>query len=338
MWPAKGIVARRALLLGLAAGILPAAAAPPEPAAWRVGLIAGTDPWSASLAAGAAAAAERINRAGGINDHPLVLTSLPVARPWQDGAARIARLAAAPGTVALLGAADGAEAHLAAQVATRLRLPLITVSPEVTLTQAGSTWVFRAVADDREQARSLLARLPGGAAGRRGVLVVPAGREGRERLAALRRACAESGMNQVDLLTVPEAAAGLQPPPPARGDIVLLWLDAGPARRLLERWGERLPSVPVLGSSRLNHPAFLRGLHPGGTMLPGGRAESPQRLGRDLVNRLATALAQTDGDTDALRATLAVTPFFSGKKGRPTLTRHGNRREADPARVSSAER
>jgi len=300
----------------------------------RVGLIAGEDPWSVSLAAGARAATASLNAAGGIHGRPLILERLEAARPWRDGASRIARLAATEDTVALLGAANGAEAHLAAQVASRLRLPLVTVSPEESLTQAGAVWVFRATAHDHEQARLLLARVPGGAAGRRATLVVPAGREGRERARSVGRACRESGMADVTVLRV---ATDL-PPAPAPDDILLLWLDAGPARLLLDHWGEQGTTALVLGSTRLNHPAFLADLQRRNVILPGGGDDLPQRLGADMINLLAGVLADAGTDPHALRAALAANQSFSGATGNIKFDRHGNRREADPTVALSAER
>jgi len=300
----------------------------------RVGLIAGQDPWPASLAAGAQEAADEINKTGGVDGRPLVLTRLSAARPWRDGASRISRLAATPGTVALLGAVNGAEAHLAAQVASRLRLPLITVSPEESLTQAGAVWVFRAIADDHEQARHLLARIPGGTNGRNATLVIPAGREGRERRASVGRAWSESATGQLTILTVPPAL----PTAPAADEILLLWLDARPARLLLESWGKQVPAGFVLGSTRLNHPAFLDGLDRHNVMVPGGDDDLPRRLGRDLVNLLAGVLADAGTESHALRAALAATHSFSGETGIMMFDRHGNRREADHAGAFSAER
>jgi len=334
LWPARIMPAWPVLLISLALTTAPAAAGPVPVDPVRVGLIAGQAPWPASLAAGAQEAADRINREGGVDGRPLVLTRLATARPWHDGASRISRLAATPGTVALLGAVDGGEAHLAAQVASRLRLPLVTVSPEESLTQAGSVWVFRAIADDHEQARSLLARIPGGTAGRHATLVIPGGREGRERQAAVGRAWRESGMGQLTILTVPPAL----PPAPARDEILLLWLDAGPARLLLESWSERRPAGLLLGSTRLNHPAFLHGLDRNNLMLPGGADDLSRRLGRDLVNMLARALADAGEGSHALRAALAATPSFSGETGIMMFDRLGNRREADPASALFAER
>ncbi len=335
MWPVRIMHAGLGLFMSLALMSAPAtagAAATVDPV--RAGLIAGEDPWSAALAAGAQEAAEEINRTGGLDGRPLVLTRLSAAQPWRDGASRISRMAAAPGTVALLGAVNGAEAHLAAQVASRLRLPLVTVSPEESLTQAGAVWVFRAIADDHEQARHLLARIPGGTNGHNATLVIPAGREGRERRASVGRAWSESATGHLTILTAPPAL----PAAPTADEILLLWLDARPARLLLESWGEQAPAGLVIGSTRLNHPAFLHGLDRHNLMLPAGGEDLPRRLGRDLVNLLAGALAGAGEDSNALRAALAATHSFSGETGIMLFDRHGNRREADLAGAFSAER
>ena len=78
---------------------------------------------------------------------------------------------------------------------------------------------------------------------------------------------------------------------PAPDDIVLLWLDAGPARLLLDRWGQQSATALILGSTRLNHPAFLADLQRRNVILPGGGDDLPQRLGADMIHLLAGALA-----------------------------------------------
>jgi len=227
----------------------------------RVGLIAGDDPWSLALIAGAQEAAAKIQEQGGVDGHTLSLVPLPTANPWRDGAAPIAHLAVDPQTVALLSGSDGATAHLSAQVAARLRLPLLTASPETSLTQAGAVWVFRTVADDRQQAAALLKKVPGGPAGRQALLVVPGGREGRERQAALKAACRQSGVQIARVLTVqdtlPLPPAPAPAPATAPDDLLLLWLDAEAARDLILAWGGELQDAVILGSTRLSHAGFM---------------------------------------------------------------------------------
>jgi hypothetical protein len=311
--------------------VFPALSAEADNRALRVGLIAGDDPWSLALMAGAQEAAAVIRRQGGVDGRPLNLVPLPVSRPWRDGAAPIAHLAADPDTVALLSGGDGATAHMTAQVAARLRLPLLTASPETSLTQAGAVWVFRTVADDRRQAAAVLNQVPGGPSGRQALLVVPGGREGRERRDALEDACRGAQVEIAQVLTVD----GTLPPPPDRGDILLLWLDAEPARDLILAWGQKLPAAVVLGSTRLNHAVFMDVMGMTGTsttafLLAGTSNDWAHRLGRDMVNLLATVMSSHGTQPAALRAGLAAMEPFNGETGMMTFDGHGNLRLEDP--------
>jgi len=299
----------------------------------RVGLIAGGDPWSLALIAGAREAAANIQKQGGIDGHTLSLVPLPTANPWRDGAAPIAHLAAAPQTVALLSGSDGATAHLSAQVAARLRLPLLTASPETSLTQAGAVWVFRTVADDREQATALLKKIPGGPAGRRALLVVPGGREGRERQAALKAACQQSAVQIARVLTVQDTLPRPPAPTPATApdDLLLLWLDAEAARDLILAWGGELQDTVILGSTRLSHAGFIDVMDeidtsPAAVLLAGDSRDWAHRLGRDMVNLLATVMSSHGSSPAALRAGLATMEPFAGETGLMTFDGHGNLR------------
>jgi hypothetical protein len=297
----------------------------------RIGLIAGDDPWSLALMAGAREAAAAIQEQGGVDGHTLSLVPLPTTNPWRDGAAPIAHLAAAPQTVALLSGSDGATAHLSAQVAARLRLPLLTASPETSLTQAGAVWVFRTVADDRQQAAALLKKVPGGPAGRQALLVVPGGREGRERQAALKAACRQSGVQIARVLTVQDTLPLPQAPATMSGDLLLLWLDTEAARDLILAWGGELQDAVILGSTRLSHAGFMDVMgeidtNPAAVLLAGDSRDWAHRLGRDMVNLLATVMSNHGSSPAVLRAGLATMEPFAGETGMMTFDGHGNLR------------
>jgi hypothetical protein len=208
----------------------------------------------------------------------------------------VARLLGEPGLAALVGAPDGASAHVAVQAATKRRVPVITLCPEESLTRAGDPWVFRAVPDDASQARALLRRAR--LRGRKALLVVPEGREGRERRRSLESACRDSGVT----------VAGA---PAEGGDAVLLWLDPPEARAW---FAGPVPRALVLASSRLDDPAFLDQAPAAaeGMLLPLGGAL--QAAAYDAVAAVVSAVRSQGPLPAQVRAGLAASGRF-GPKG-----------------------
>jgi ABC-type branched-subunit amino acid transport system substrate-binding protein len=302
----------------------PAAAAPATGAPLRIGLMASEGVAGEGLATGARAAIGEINAAGGIAGRPLELQRLAAGSPWRDGASRLAQLATADDLIALVGADDGAMAHVAAQLASRRRIPYLSASAEVSLTRAGVPWVLRGVPSDRAQAETLLAAFGDGRAPLRAVLVVPAGREGRERLVGLREACTAQ---QVRI--VAERSGGPMSDLPA-ADVVLVWLDAEDAVEAL-RTLDAAPTPALLGSHRLLESAVLQVAAEQGhaLLLPAlgsaRRTSLSERLGYDLIRRVAEA-ARTAGITpEALRDALLADPEFVGRTGAMRFDAAGNR-------------
>ena len=183
----------------------------------------------------------------------------PAKGPWDGTGTAIARMLDGDPLVALVGATDGATAHIAAQIATRRRIPLFTLSPEDTLTRAFDPWIFRVVPGDEEQAHTLLRRFaPRRPDPARAIVVVPSGRGGRERLASVRRACVATNVEISAVLHTEDGhLPSLEPPV---SDLMLLWLDAGPARTALNRLQRELAPARLLGSTRLDDPRFLEHL------------------------------------------------------------------------------
>lgn len=68
-----------------------------------------------------------------------------VGRPgshWGNAASEAVRLVREHHAVALVGPPDRATCHLAAQIATKMRIPLVSTAPEASVSATGSTWVI----------------------------------------------------------------------------------------------------------------------------------------------------------------------------------------------------
>lgn len=292
----------------------------------RVGLLEPPGPWGDRVAAGAEAAAASVNAQGGIAGRRLEVVRLDPGRPWRDGPRRVARLILEQDLVALIGPTDAVAAHEAAQVATKLCRPLITLSPEGSLTAVGDPWILRIVPSDRAQAREVLERhfaLPAGASAR---LVVPAGRAGRERAAALRAACAELSVRVVAVDRPAERPAGSTSAPTA--DVLLLWLDATEARAFLRAGGAAGASRVLAGLGL----APLRAECPA-LVLPalGAIEDLPFALGHDALTSLAAAARAGGCAPRAMRDGLLDAEPFAGRSGRFRFDARGQRVD-EPAR------
>jgi len=288
--------------LGISQG--PASVAP-----LRIGVL---DPDSAadgSIASGAAAAAAEINAAGGIAGRRLQLVVLAPASPWRDTGSLLARTIFNDGLSALIGPTEGAAAHVAAQVGTRSRIPVITLSAEDSLTEAGDPWIFRGIPGDGQQARALLRWALGDAAGGSAAIVIPPGRDGRTRLAALRRACGAQGVRVV--VVAEESAVGLDIVTGSSSlgvtDVLLLWLDPDAALRFLRRRPEVGADTQILGNLWLAEPGFIANAPSwaDGLALPvlatGPDQSLRETLGYDMVRALAATARDAGTDPAAIR-------------------------------------
>lgn len=215
----------------------------------RLGVVLGPGGAMNDLMAGARRAADEANARGGVRGQRVEIVPLMPPGGWIDVASVVARATVESRLQALVGAVSGGSAHVVAQVATRMRIPAIVFSPEASLTAAGDPWVFRRVPSDVAQARVLLDATRSTGAVSRIVVVVPEGREGRERLEAIRRAAQAAGVT-ITAVTRPGE------PLPENVDAVALWLDVDPAIEFVRRHRAWLPNH-LLGSSRLMTPKFL---------------------------------------------------------------------------------
>lgn len=295
----------------------------------RVGVL-GDGGLSEAAARGAARAADEINRAGGVGGRELRLFRMPPSKdPWMDGAASLARFAYSNGLDAMIGP-DGRElSHLAAQIATKKRIPLISLSAGDALTRVMDPWIFRGVPDDRVQAAAVLEWAAPRPA-ERVLLVVPAGRDGPERLSALKRACSSAGVPVAAVLRYEPAgkrdgSPGARPLPGA--GLVLVWLDREPALSFLRERRRELRGRRLFGSLRLDAAAARR-LLPRGTRLAlpvlGGE-ELGEDLGYDMIRALAEAAGRRGSSAEGIRDGLLDGVSLRGRSGKFRFDGYGNR-------------
>ncbi len=120
----------------------------------RIGLFA---PDTGETARGAGLAIEQLNAAGGFHGTPLRIVGRWSDSPWSGGAGEMARLAYDDSVWAVLGSVDGTATHVAEQVVTKARIPLVApVSADPTLTHIRIPWMFRLPPDDAAQADVLV--------------------------------------------------------------------------------------------------------------------------------------------------------------------------------------
>jgi branched-chain amino acid transport system substrate-binding protein len=305
----------------------------------QVGLILSEGADTDALAAGAREAVEEVNASGGIGGRPLQLLEAEPGHPWRGGAGRLAELVFRNRLIAVLGAADDGTAHSVAQIATRRRIPLVTLSPEASLTRAMDPWVLRAVPDDEAQAVALLEWARADGAGERLGLAVPSGRAGRERARSLGRAAAATGSRVVCVMQAAPGAPGAPSGCDAASyDVLMLWLDAGPGLELLASLdAARLPER-ILGSTRLDDEKVRRTLAGDDAAVrlaipllrpatdEPGSAALAERLGYDLVHAVAASAATAGPDPLAVRDALRESALAAGRSGSLEFDEQGNRR------------
>lgn len=323
-------------LLGLLPALALAAGDSPALTPVRIGLLEDNSQ-GGELRAGAAQAVAELNDSGGMGGHPVELLRVSAASPWQNGAGLIARLAFEEHVIALVGPVDGTGAHVAAQIATRKRIPLLSLSPEDGLTRAHVPWVFRGVPGDAQQARAVLGSMFVEAAGRSATLAVPAGREGRQRRSSLQEVCAELRMKVHSILEWHRGVSSQWGQTQGRtlrpADVLLLWLDPGDALALLREVAPEALPPRMAGSTRLDDVVFWAQVASGadGLVLPLLRAPSEagstatRALGYDMVHVLASAAASGGLTPSALRQGLASGVQQSGRTGVFRFDGRGNR-------------
>lgn len=115
----------------------------------------GGDLWCA-----ASLAVEQANQQGGYRGKPFRLVARWSDNPWTGGAAHLTRMVYEDGVWAILGGIDSASMHLAEQVTTKARLPLVcAASSDRTANSAIVPWIFSLLPGNQLQAPVLAAEL-----------------------------------------------------------------------------------------------------------------------------------------------------------------------------------
>lgn len=132
----------------------------------RIGLLvaaAGGDSARAQDARrGAELAVNQWNARGGVAGRPVSLVVRTVEGPWGSGSKAVVDLVFGERVYAILESLDGRSAHVAEQVVTKSRTPMLSAwATDATLAGAFVPWYFRVVPDDRRQAAALAREIYG---------------------------------------------------------------------------------------------------------------------------------------------------------------------------------
>ncbi|MBD3275924.1 MAG: ABC transporter substrate-binding protein [Candidatus Marinimicrobia bacterium] len=125
----------------------------------RIGLFAPAQdhPVGESMTRGVQLAVEQANAGGGYMGIPFKVVQRWSGNPWGDGAKDLIRLAYQDSVLAIIGSIDGTTTHLAEQIATKARIPLLApVSSDPTLTYIRLPWIYRLPPEDELQIREII--------------------------------------------------------------------------------------------------------------------------------------------------------------------------------------
>ena len=115
------------------------------------------DPVGKAMLNAAALAIEEANTAGGFRGIPFRLVNRWAYDPWGAGSKEMIRLIYQDSVWAVIGSINGAATHVAEQIVTKARVPLLSpVSADPTLTYIRIPWMFRLPPDEQRQAEVII--------------------------------------------------------------------------------------------------------------------------------------------------------------------------------------
>jgi len=172
--------------------------------------------------------------------------------PWGQAASEVVRLVEDDRAIALITSSEGAAAHLAEQVSTKLGVPVLTLSTDTTTTQINLPWIFRLGPSDLVQARVFARDIYLRRRLKRVVLVAELNHDGRvggeDFEKAARELSPESAPATVPVRvavdgTVQDAPAVAQEIAAQNPEALVFWTGPHTASELLGKI--HLPSVPI---------------------------------------------------------------------------------------------
>lgn len=147
----------------------------------------GGDLWRAAVLA-----IDEANRQGGYQGKPFRLVARWSDNPWTGGAAKVTQLVYSDNVWALLGGIDSASTHLAEQVTTKARLPLVCAACSDRTTQSAIVpWIFSLLPGNHVQAPLLAAELARRVGGQPFIVIAGEDHDSRSFLAEWNRSLAK---------------------------------------------------------------------------------------------------------------------------------------------------
>ncbi|MFO7902572.1 MAG: ABC transporter substrate-binding protein [Planctomycetota bacterium] len=116
-----------------------------------------SDPIHGRMWQAARAAVKRANEDGGYQGKPFRLLPVWSENPWGSGVKKLTQLVYEQNVWAIVGGVDGPSTHLAEQVVTKARLPLISpLSTDKTVNLANVPWMFSLAPGDHRIAKAMI--------------------------------------------------------------------------------------------------------------------------------------------------------------------------------------
>jgi branched-chain amino acid transport system substrate-binding protein len=292
-------------------------------------------------------------RAGG----RLVIATRDESGAWGRASSEIARLLFDDNAVALLTSSDGGAAHVAEQVATKIGVPILTLSSDDTTTEINLPWIFRIGPTDEAQAHAIARDIYGTRKLQRVILLTQEDHDGRlggaEFLRAARAISAPAPI-QMNAAAHENSASHDIGKELDSAQAVVIWADTATAGELIPRVREASASVPIyvcrkaaeaeqtaiaeahrpacnndgggvwtteaLNAASKQHANFVQHYRQRFGADPGmGAAEA-----YDAVHLLAAAIRQSGPNRARLRDALADVKMFPGASGTIAFDHAGN--------------
>ena len=164
----------------------------------RIGYFGPDDPAhpeAGDLWCAAVLAIEQANQQGGYRGKPFRLVARWSDNPWTGGAAQLTQMVYADGVWAIVGGIDSASTHLAEQVTTKARLPLVcAASTDRTANSAIVPWMFSLLPGNQVLAPGLVAELASRVGRKPFVVITGEDHDSRSFLAELNRSLTTNGL------------------------------------------------------------------------------------------------------------------------------------------------